>query len=182
MTSTSPSTLVIRRATAADARTLSAFAAEAFHDTFAAENRAEDMAAYSKEAFGEDAQRREIEDPAVTMLLAERDGELVGYAMLRAGSREPGVPGGDVVELARLYAGRRWIGAGVGSALMQHCLAEARARGHDVMWLGVWERNHRALAFYRRFGFADVGSHVFQLGSDPQTDRLMARRVNEEER
>lgn len=180
MTSITGSSLVIRRATSRDAARLSEFAYAAFHDTFAADNRAEDMAAYSREAFGEAVQRREIEDPAVSMLLAERDGELTGYAMLRRGAPEPGVPGENPIELARLYAGQRWIGAGIGAALMQRCLADARAGGHDTIWLGVWERNHRAMAFYHRFGFADVGSHAFQLGSDRQTDRLMARRVEED--
>lgn len=182
MTSVSDSSLVIRRADPRDAERLAAFAEDAFHDTFAKDNRPEDMAAYSREAFGTEIQRREIEDPAVLVLLAERDGALTGYAMLRDGAAEPGVPGDRPIELARLYAGQRWIGAGIGRALMQRCLEEARERGHDTIWLGVWERNHRAMAFYRRFGFADVGSHAFQLGSDRQTDRLMARRVDEEER
>ena len=47
-------------------------------------------------------------------------------------------------------------------------------RGCDVVWLGVWERNPRAISFYRKVGFAEVGEHVFQLGSDPQRDVVMA--------
>lgn len=181
MASVTRSTLVIRAASARDAERLSQFAERAFHDTFAADNDPEDMAAYSREAFSTGIQRREIEDPAVLMLLAERDGVLTGYAMLRDCAPEPGVPGERPIELARLYAGQQWIGAGIGRALMHRCLEEARMRGHDTIWLGVWERNHRAMAFYTRFGFADVGSHAFQLGSDRQLDRLMARRVDQEE-
>lgn len=83
----------------------------------------------------------------------------------------------SAIEIARLYAGKRWIGAGIGALLMQSCLREARARDKDTIWLGVWERNARAIAFYRRWDFADVGSQSFQLGGDLQSDRVMARRV-----
>jgi GNAT superfamily N-acetyltransferase len=176
------SSITIRRATPADAARLASFAATAFTDTFAADNRPEDMAAYLAESFGEAAQRAELEDPAVTVLLAEKDDALVGYAMLRDGEVADSVPSATrgAIEIARLYAGKRWIGAGIGALLMQRCLDEARARAKDTIWLGVWERNVRAIAFYRRWGFADVGSQSFQLGSDLQTDRVMARRVAEE--
>jgi ribosomal protein S18 acetylase RimI-like enzyme len=171
------SRITIRRAAPADAARLSAFAGAAFTDTFGPDNRPEDMAAYLGESFGEVIQRAEIDDPEVTVLLAEADTELVGYAMLRDGEVAAPVDSPRALEVARLYAGKQWIGAGVGAVLMQSCLAEARSRDKDTVWLGVWERNARAIAFYRRWGFADVGSQSFQLGADRQTDRVMARRV-----
>jgi GNAT superfamily N-acetyltransferase len=173
------SSITIRRATPADAARLASFAATAFTDTFAADNRPEDMAAYLAESFGEAEQRAELEDPAVTVLLAEKDDALVGYAMLRDGDAAGPVASarGEAIEIARLYAGKRWIGAGIGALLMQRCLDEARARARDTIWLGVWERNARAIAFYERWGFAHVGSQPFTLGSDVQTDHVMARRV-----
>ena len=77
------------------------------------------------------------------------------------------------VELCRLYSTTEFIGKGVGQALMDECLKLARERNCDVMWLGVWEFNPRAQRFYEKQGFRIVGEHVFQLGSDPQTDHLM---------
>lgn len=171
--------LVIRQATVADAPLLAAFAAEAFADTFAADNTPEDMAAYLAGAFGEAKQQAELADPANIVVLAERAGELVGYAMLRDGATPSGMAStdfADAMEIARLYAGRRWIGTGIGAALMQACLDLAAERKREWIWLGVWERNARAIAFYARWGFADVGSQSFQLGADRQTDRIMARR------
>lgn len=175
---TSP--LVIRQATPSDARTLASFAAEAFADTFAPDNTPEAMAAYLGEAFGEARQRAELSDPVCTVLLAERDGEVMGYAMLRDGALPSGATSvelGNSMEIARLYSGRRWIGTGVGAALMQDCLDLAAAHGRDWIWLAVWERNARAIAFYSRWGFTDVGSQFFQLGGDRQIDRIMARPV-----
>jgi len=173
------SPLIIRQATPSDARALATFAAGAFADTFAAGNTPEDMTAYLAESFGEAQQRTELADPSCTVLLAERDGELAGYAMLRDGATPrdaTSVTLGDAMEIARLYAGRRWIGTGVGAALMQSCLDFAAARGREWTWLAVWEHNARAMTFYARWGFTDVGSQHFQLGADRQTDRIMARR------
>jgi diamine N-acetyltransferase len=169
--------LVVRRGVPADARALAVFAATAFADTFGPDNRPDDMAAYLGEAFGEARQGAELADPACTVLIAERGGEMAGYAMLREGPAPAAVGAGAAIEIARLYAGRRWIGAGIGSALMQRCVDEAISRRLRCLWLGVWERNARAIAFYSRWGFTDAGSRHFQLGGDRQTDRIMARVV-----
>jgi ribosomal protein S18 acetylase RimI-like enzyme len=173
------SRITVRRATPADAARLATFASAAFIDTFASDNRPEDMASYLAESFGEAKQRAELGDPEVTVLLAEKDEALVGYAMLRDGEVAEPVGSARAIEIARLYAGKHWIGAGIGALLMQSCLNEARARAKDTIWLGVWERNARAIAFYRRWGFVDVGSQSFQLGSDLQTDRVMVRHAAE---
>jgi ribosomal protein S18 acetylase RimI-like enzyme len=180
----SPSSVAIRRATPADAPVLAAFAEAAFADTFAADNTPEDMAAYLAEAFGEEKQREELADRSRVVLLAERDGELAGYAMLNDVTAPAGTTSmalTDAIEIARLYAGRRWIGTGIGPALMQACLDLAVERKREWVWLGVWERNARAIAFYARWGFTDVGSQSFQLGADRQTDRIMARRLAAQE-
>jgi ribosomal protein S18 acetylase RimI-like enzyme len=61
---------------------------------------------------------------------------------------------------------------------MRACLAEAEKRGHDSLWLGVWEHNPKAQAFYRKWGFVEVGTQIFQLGNDPQRDLIMQRNSN----
>lgn len=184
MHSASTAPFVVRRATPADSAALAAFAETAFVDTFAADNTPDDMAAYLAGAFGEARQRAELEDDSRVVLLAERDGELAGYAMLTDGAAPAGHAGvnlSNAIEIARLYSGRRWIGTGVGATLMQNCLDLAASRGREWIWLGVWERNTRAIVFYSRWGFADVGSQSFQLGADLQTDRIMARRLAAQE-
>ncbi|HVG28489.1 MAG TPA: GNAT family N-acetyltransferase [Pyrinomonadaceae bacterium] len=165
----------IRRATADDAGLLAQLGARTFFDTFADSTKPDDMAAYLSEAFGEGLQSAELADAASTFFVAETDGAASGYAKLHAGEVEACVAGLKPVELARLYVLREWLGRGVGEALMRACVEEARRAGHLTMWLGVWEHNARALAFYRRWGFHVVGEHVFRVGSDPQTDLIMER-------
>ena len=58
---------------------------------------------------------------------------------------------------------------------MEACLASARADGSDLVWLGVWEQNARALAFYAKWGFREIGKKHFTVGSDVQDDLVLAR-------
>jgi diamine N-acetyltransferase len=167
--------LIIRRGTLDDAGLLSELGATTFSETFAADNTPEDLAAYLATSFNLAQQTAELEDPDSTFLIAEVNGRAAGYAMLRAGEPEQGVAGVNPVELVRLYVSRDWLGRGLGEQLMRACLDEARQAGHQTIWLGVWERNARAQAFYRKWNFRTVGEHMFQLGSDLQRDLVMER-------
>ena len=176
---------VVRPATLADASRLSELAASTFRETFAHANTPDDMARYVAEAFTPERQAAEITDPAGIVLVAESradtdadDAALVGYAHLVAGPAPAVVQGPAPLELKRLYVGRAWHGQGVAQALMDAALDAARAHGARTLWLGVWERNPRAVAFYGKYGFARVGEHTFVLGDDAQTDWLLARRLD----
>jgi len=171
-------TVTIRRGELADAPAIAAFAARIFHESFAADNRPEDMAAYMAIAFGPEQQQRELSDGAHTYLIAEQNGDIAGYALIRADGEIPEcVAIRPAVEIVRFYVDRPWHGRGVAAPLMVACEGEARRRGARGMWLGVWERNFRATGFYTKCGFRDVGSHSFVLGTDVQTDRVMAREL-----
>jgi ribosomal protein S18 acetylase RimI-like enzyme len=174
-------TVHIRRATVDDAPALSRLGAATFQETFERENTPEDMSRYLEEAFSPERQAAEIADAAGTVLIAEDDEdrhpELVGYAHLISGPAPDAVHGAAPLELKRIYVARAWHGRGVAQALMSAALDAARARGAQTLWLGVWERNPRAVAFYAKYGFARVGEHTFVLGADLQTDWLFARSI-----
>jgi ribosomal protein S18 acetylase RimI-like enzyme len=169
------SNISIRRATDADAVLLAELGARTFRETFADSTKHEDMDAYLSASFGEERQAAELADAASIFFVAETGGAACGFAKLHAGEAEACVKGQKPVELARIYVGREWFGRGVGAALMRACVEEARRVGHLTMWLGVWEHNARAQAFYRKWDFRVVGEHVFPVGSDPQIDLIMER-------
>lgn len=178
-------TIHVRPAAVADASRLSQLGVTTFRETFERDNTPEDMALYLAETFTPERQAAEIADPAGTVLLAERRGTsgdagdvtLVGYAHVVSGPAPEPVRGRAPMELRRLYVARAWHGRGVAQALMEAALDVAREWGAETLWLGVWERNPRAVAFYAKYGFTRVGEHTFMLGADRQTDWLLARPV-----
>ncbi len=165
--------VTIRIATRDDAAVLAELARQTFYDTFAATNDATDMALHLARAYGVPQQSSEIADPSILTLLAEEEGAVVGYAQVRDDHAPPCVTGPSPIELWRFYVRREWHGRGVAQPLMDQVKEEARRRGARTLWLGVWERNDRARAFYRKCGFADAGDHIFLFGTDPQTDLIM---------
>ena len=169
--------VTLRRATAPDNTLLAAIGAQAFADTFAADNTPADMAAYLAGAFSPAKQAAELADPRGLFLIAEAGGQTAGFAHLHQGPPPGPALSQHPLEIARLYALRGFIGRGVGAALMAACLAEAERRGCDGVWLAVWERNPRAIAFYARWGFVQTGAQSFRLGSDLQRDIVMQRQV-----
>ena len=166
--------MTFREATVADAELISAFARRLCEETFAPDNNADDLALYLHRAFTPDAQGRELADPTRTSLLGHVGGTLACYALIRVGASEPSVAAERPVEVERFYVDTPWQGHGVAQRLMQQIIDFARDRTGDVLWLGVWEKNPRAIRFYTKLGFRDVGSHPFLVGTDLQTDRVMA--------
>jgi len=165
----------IRRGVPADAVELSAAAERWFRETFAPDNTAKDMEIYCASAFSPEIQRAQLEDPGVdTLLLHDARGELVAYAQLRRTAPD-GLPVPAPIELWRFYVDSAFHGRGIAARLMAAVDDTARAGGARTLWLGVWEKNHRALAYYRKAGFTDIGAHEFHLGHDLQVDRLMSR-------
>jgi len=172
-----PAGLTLRYGTALDNVLLAEIGRETFADTFGPDNTPEDMAAYLDGAFGPEKQAAELADPAVRFIIAEREEAVVGFCKVEFGPGPAVVGGARPMEIVRIYARRPYIGQGVGARLMRACLDEAANAGCDVVWLSVWQRNPRAIAFYEKWAFKIAGPATFQLGSDLQHDWLMARAV-----
>lgn len=170
--------VTIRRAVPADAPVLAELALRTFLDTFVHTSDPGDLATYTARVYGPEQQAAEIADPAIVTLLAEIGEEPAGYAQVRA-TQPPECLAGerDLVELGRIYVDRPWHGRGVAHRLMDASLAAAAELGARSIWLGVWEHNDRAIAFYQKCGFRDVGSHIFLFGSTPENDRVMFREL-----
>lgn len=163
----------IRYGTIADAQMLSELGARTFYDTFAKDNTPENIDAYVKESFSPEIQFNELSQPNIIFLIAESEGIPIGYAQLLMNSKDESIKGIRPLEIRRIYASQDYVGKGVGKELMQATIREARQRDCDCIWLGVWEENQRAIDFYEKWGFREVGTHIFFVGDDPQNDFVM---------
>jgi diamine N-acetyltransferase len=168
---------IVRKANRTDALQLSQLAEQTFRETFGAMNTAENMDRHCQASFGEPIQAAEISNANMLTLLAENEDRLVGFAQLHWGEAPNCVAGKAPGEVQRLYVAGEWHGKGIAQELMNAGIEAMRRHGSDVVWLGVWEHNPRAIAFYKKIGFMEVGDHVFPLGSDLQRDIVMARLI-----
>ena len=158
---------------------LTDLARRTFYDAFAPLNSPVNMEAYMTQNFTLQKFSTQLADPRATFLIAEVEGAPVAFAKLYDGDAPDCVGGIAPVEIERFYVDRQFHGRGVAHKLMEACFDRARQLGHKTVFLGVWENNHRAIAFYRKCGFEFVGSHVFQLGDEAQNDFFMERRLQE---
>jgi ribosomal protein S18 acetylase RimI-like enzyme len=169
--------VTIRTASIKDARLLSYLGAKTFQDTFMSSNTEKDMDLYLAKNFSKEQLERELKEDGTTFIIAEHNGEAVGYAKMRAQEEPEGLNESNQIEIERIYSRKEYFGKAVGKALMGACLNLAMAAGHKVAWLGVWENNPRAISFYEKWGFRKFGTHPFVLGTDLQTDILMKKEL-----
>lgn len=165
--------MIIRYGNTADAAPLAEFGAKAFYDTFAPHNTEENIRLYLERTYSPELQRNELLDPNVIFLISEIEEQFAGYVKLTLDSRTEAVSAARTIELERIYAAAEHIGRGIGKALMEASIREAQQRDRNSIWLGVWERNPRAIAFYKKWGFREVGEQTFMLGDEPQRDLIM---------
>jgi len=163
----------IRYGTSEDAKMLSELGAKTFYDTFAKENTPENIDAYLKRSFSPEIQFNELSQPDVIFLIAEIEDIPIGYAQLILDSKDEAIKRTKPLEIRRIYTSQEYLGKGVGKELMQATISEAQQQGCDGIWLGVWEKNQRAIDFYKKWGFREVGTHIFSVGDDPQNDFVM---------
>ncbi len=167
--------VTVRDATPADAPGLAHLAERTFRNAFGAANSAANMDDHCAENFGPEKQLAEIEDPRWSTLVVDADAALIAYGQLRWPAPPACIEGARPAEIYRLYVDLPWHGQGVAPTLMEALLDRARQGDADAVWLGVWEHNPRAISFYRKAGFREVGAQRFMLGSDPQRDIVMSR-------
>jgi diamine N-acetyltransferase len=170
------SDFLIRRATAGDATLLARIGAELFTTAFGAQNDPNDLRAHLAKTFSPAAQRAELAETDRVIWIAEStDRAPAGYAMLKRGAESSAVTANHPAEIQRFYVAPAFQGRGLAQELMSTCVEQAHEWGCDAVWLGVWELNPRAIAFYEKSGFRKVGRQDFMVGSDRQHDHVMAR-------
>ena len=164
---TLPESIHIRTATTADAARLATAAETMFREAFADTNDPQQMDLYCSNSYSEAQQAEELARPGMHVMFAQAGEDIVAFAQVEL--IQPSV------HLHRFYVARPWHGKGLAQQLMRRCLQLARESGADSIWLSVWKENPRAIAFYRKFGFEITGEQPFVLGTEVQSDYVMAR-------
>jgi GNAT superfamily N-acetyltransferase len=170
------SNLKIIQADISHSKILSKLGYDTFYETFVHVNNPDDFEAYISKAFTVEQLEKEIQEPGSIFYILYLEDVPVGYARLRNSTEvDSQFPGNKTKELQRIYVQQNIVGKSFGTLLLKHCMAEAKNLGVAILWLGVWERNERALRFYDKHGFTKFSSHIFMMGTDVQTDILMKK-------
>lgn len=170
-------TVSIKPATAADVSPLQQISIATFTDTYAVYNTPENMRLFIDTNYNTQQLLNELADPAQQYYLTYLGEELVGYMKLRTTENPPELASKTHMEIERIYVLPTFKGRYIGKYMIEHALTIAREKQYEILWLGVWDQNTSAQAFYTKQGFTVFGEHAFILGDEHQRDLLMKKEM-----
>ncbi len=153
---------------------LQAISIETFQETFGLHNTHDDMAQYLASHFNIQQLSKELSTIESFFYAVTLNNHYIGYMKLNIGAAQTEEKHSDKLEIERIYLLHNYQRQGIGKQLFFVALSKAKELQKKSIWLGVWEKNIPALAFYKQLGFIPFGSHIFMLGEDSQTDILLS--------
>lgn len=166
--------ITIRKATLNDAAVLAKIGADTFYHTFRPYNTEEDMQAYLAKSYNQELITSNLANPAIHYFICEDHGACVGYIKLVEGTHYDGI-GDHAIELEKIYVLHTYFGTTAGKLLMDKAISYSREQGFKNLFLGVWQENKRAVAFYNKTGFTTVTTRQFKLGETICDDFIMVK-------
>jgi ribosomal protein S18 acetylase RimI-like enzyme len=167
--------LYIKRASVNEVELLRELSITTFTNTYAAYNTPENMQMYIEKYFNTETLLSELNSQENFFFFAMLDDVPAGYIKLRTVHEQPALGDKKSIELERIYVVTQFQRTGLGYKLLQHGIEFAHSEGFDVLWLGVWNRNEKAIKFYEKCGFEIFSEHKFILGTEEQIDYLMKK-------
>jgi ribosomal protein S18 acetylase RimI-like enzyme len=175
------SNIEIRKVTTNDLEELQIIGRLTFYETFSSDNTEENMNKYLDESFSFTKMTTELSDNNAEVYFATIDNKVIGYLKLNFEQSQTELQDNKAVEIERIYVLKEYHGKSVEQLLLDKAIKIARQKNADYVWLGVWEKNPRAINFYKKNGFVEFDKHIFKLGNDEQTDIMMKLKLNENE-
>jgi ribosomal protein S18 acetylase RimI-like enzyme len=169
----------IKKVTLADIVQLQEIGRQTFAETFSSTNTEENMKAYLEEGFSNAKLSAELDNPNSEFYFATLNNTVIGYLKINFGLAQTELKDDKALEIERIYVLQDFHGKKVGQLLYDQAIHLAKEKKADYVWLGVWEKNHRAIQFYTKNGFVEFDQHIFVLGDDEQTDIMMKLEIKE---
>lgn len=151
---------------------------ETFNATFKDQNSPENMKAYLENAFRSEQLKKELSNPSSQFYFIYYHNDLAGYVKVNMNEAQSEKMGEDSLEIERIYIRKSHQKHGLGKYLLNEAVKIATAHNKKNIWLGVWEKNENAIAFYQKMGFVQTGEHSFYMGDDKQVDFIMTKTLS----
>ncbi|MGG3564031.1 GNAT family N-acetyltransferase [Neobacillus rhizosphaerae] len=168
-------TIIIKKCTIEDLHTLQEISYETFNDTFKHQNSPENMNAYLEKAFNLKQVEKELSIISSEFFFVYFNNEIAGYLKVNTNDAQSEEMGDESLEIERIYIKTQFQKHGLGKYLLNKAVEMAMERNKKKIWLGVWEKNENAIAFYKKMGFVQTGAHSFYMGDEEQTDFIMTK-------
>lgn len=165
--------MMIRKAGIEDLERLQTISRQTFSETFSASNTEDNMNQYLEQVFSAETLKAELHNPHAEFYFAKLEGVIIGYLKLNFGPSQTELKDDRAVEIERIYVLKNYHGKKGGQLLFDKAVQIAVEKEADYIWLGVWEKNEKAIGFYKKNGFVEFDKHIFHLGDDAQTDIMM---------
>ncbi len=165
--------ILLRKVTLNDIDQLQKIGRQTFFETFAESNTEENMEEYLNNGFSAEKLHSELSNTNSEFYFALEEDTVIGYLKLNFGESQTELKDNKALEIERIYVLKEFHGKKIGQLLYDKAIQVATERKSDYVWLGVWEENPRAIAFYKKNGFVEFDKHIFRLGDDEQTDIMM---------
>ncbi len=167
--------LMLRQCTPEDVYTLKDISCETFRDAFADKNRPSELQAHLDKAYDLKKLHQELSNVHSQFYFLYADGVLAGYLKCNEAPAQTEIHDDNSLEIERIYIIQEFQGHGLGGFLINKAIEMAQMGKKHYLWLGVWEKNQKAISFYTKHGFYKIGSHPFFVGDDEQTDYIMRK-------
>ena len=168
----------IKKCTGEDLGILQEISIETFNDTFKGENSPENMKAYLEKAFNLIQLEMELSNVSSEFFFVYLNNEIAGYLKVNTNNAQSEEMGDESLEIERIYIKQQFQKHGLGKYMLNQAIDIAREQNKKKIWLGVWEKNENAIAFYKKMGFVQTGAHAFYMGDEEQTDFIMTKTLH----
>ncbi|MGQ3478140.1 GNAT family N-acetyltransferase [Paenibacillus sp. TY11] len=168
-------TINIKKCTLEDLRKLQEISYETFNDTFKHQNSTENMNAYLERAFNLEQLEKELSNISSQFFFVYFNNEVAGYLKVNTNDAQSEEMGDESLEIERIYIKNKFQKHGFGKYLLNKAMEIAMEHKKKKIWLGVWEQNENAIAFYKKMGFVQTGVHSFYMGDEEQIDFIMTK-------
>jgi ribosomal protein S18 acetylase RimI-like enzyme len=168
-------TINLKKCTLEDLRKLQEISYETFNETFKHQNSPENMEAYLEKAFNLEQVEKELSNTSSHFFFVYVDNEIAGYLKVNTDDAQSEEMGDESLEIERIYIKNNFQKHGIGKYLFNKAIDMAMEHHKKKIWLGVWEKNENALAFYKKMGFVQTGAHSFYMGDEEQVDFIMVK-------
>ena len=166
-------TMTIKKCTLEDSRELQVISVDTFNETFKDQNSPEQINAYLESAFNLQQLEKQLANRSSQFFFIYVNHEVAGYLKVNTDDAQSEKTGDESLEIERIYVKKKYQKHGLGRHLLNKAVEVAIEQKKKKIWLGVWEENKNAIAFYQKKGFVQTGAHSFYMGDEEQVDLIM---------